>query len=458
MKPGIFREYDIRALADKELNNPVVEMVGKAFGTYLLRLKKNSVVMALDNRLSSPRIFQKLKKGILSTGCNVIDVGETTTPVLCYAMFHLNVHAYAMVTGSHTPAEFNGIKFQIDTQPLSGKNLLSLFDIASAKDFILGIGQVSAFNVTEEYINLVKSKITLARPMKLVVDCGNGCSGKYILNILQELGCEVIPLYCESDGRFPNHHPDPADAKNLRDLCNEVKRVNADAGIAFDGDGNRIGVVDDKGAIVSPDILLGLFGREIKKNKGDVVIVCDVKASQALVDDVNRYGGKVIMSRTGYPFILQKIFELNADIGGELTGHICFNQGTFVFGDAIFVACRLAELLSNTSVHLSELLTGFPLYISSPEIRLPCSDHQKFQVVSKISHYFSQNYKHICVDGIRVLFDTGGWALIRASNTEPKISIRIEAKNKTDLLSIRTLLISQLQEIGVNDLDFPSLM
>jgi len=459
MNPRIFREYDIRALADIELNNIVVEMIGKAFGTYLLRLKKNSIVMGLDNRLSSPRIFCMLKKGILSTGCNIIEIGETTTPVLSYALFHLNAHASAMVTGSHTPAEYNGIKFQIDKRPLSGKALFHLFEMASEKDFILDTdtGKVSTFNITEDYIRFVESKIFISKSMKVVIDCGNGCAGKYILNILRELGCETIPLYCESDGRFPNHHPDPAVAQNLQDLCNEVRRVNADVGIAFDGDGNRIGVVDEEGIIVSPDILLGLFGREINNNKGTVTIVCDVKVSQGLLDDVERYGGTVKMSQTGYPFILQKIFEVNADIGGELTGHICFNEGTFVFGDAIFVACRLVELLSRTHLHLSELLADFSHYISSPEIRLPCSDQLKFEVVDKISRYFSQRYKYISIDGIRVLFDNGGWALIRASNTEPKISLRIEAKNIVDLLSIRTILISQLQDAGMAAPDFPDL-
>lgn len=451
MKSGILRDYDIRALAEEELTSDVVCQIGRAFGTHLIAQGSRRVVLGRDNRLSSERIAKVLSESILSTGCDVIDIGETATPLLCFSIAHLQVDGGAMVTGSHNPPEFNGIKLQVGDRPLYGECLKNLARIIDSGRFARGSGSLAATNVIPDYFRKVKERIHVARRLRLVIDCGNGSTCIIAPPLLKELGCEVIPLYCESDGTFPHHHPDPAVATNLKDLTEEVKRTRADIGIAYDGDGNRIGVVDDKGCIVSPDILLGLLARDIISQRGPIKVVCDVKTSQAVVDDVENHGGTVVMCKAGYPFVLEKMFAVGAALAGELPGHICFNEELFAFGDAVYVSCRLIQLLSQTPHTLSELLSDFPSYFSTPEIRIPCPDDRKFQLVQELQRYFGERYRTLNIDGIRVLFDNQSWALVRASNTEPALSLRFEARSRSDLESARSIVASQLRTLGVVD-------
>jgi phosphomannomutase/phosphoglucomutase len=453
MNLGIFREYDIRARAEEELTDEIVYQIGSAFGTYLSNQERRHVVLGRDNRLSSERIAGALTDGILSTGCDVIDVGETTTPVLCFSIAYLQVDGGVMVTGSHNPPEFNGIKLQVGERPLYGQTLRNLVQIIESSRFAQGNGSLSTQDVLPLYFKRVKERIGLQRPLKVVVDCGNGNTSLIAPRLFRDLGCDVIPLYCENDGRFPHHHPDPAVPDNLRDLMEEVKRRRADVGIAYDGDGNRIGVVDDTGCIISPDILLGLLARDILRQRGPVKIVCEVKASQALIEDVEKRGGTVVMCKVGYPFLLETMFTENAALAGELTGHICYNEGLFAFGDAVFVSCRLLELLSRTSRSVSQLLSDFPQYFSTPELRIPCSDDRKLEVVQEVRRYFGKRYKALTIDGIRIFLGNQSWALIRASNTEPVLSVRFEAKTESDLEHVKSIVVSQLRSVGVIGID-----
>lgn len=453
MELRIFREYDIRALAEEELTDEVVYQIGRAFGTYLIDQRKSRIALGRDNRLSSERITRILTDGILSTGCNIVNIGETTTPILCFSIAFLRVDGSVMVTGSHNSAEFNGIKLQIGNTPLFGQALKGLSKIIESNHFAQGKGRLSTQNVVPYYIQRIKERICLKRPLRVVVDCGNGNTGVLAPDLFRELGCDVIALYCDSDGRFPNHLPNPAVSSNLKDLIEEVKRKKADIGVAFDGDGNRIGVVDEMGRIISPDIVLGLLARDVLKQRGAVKVVCDIKASQALVEDVEKHGGTVVVCRTGYPFILEKMFSEKAALAGELTGHICFNEDPFVFGDAIFVSCQIFQLLSRTAAPLSQLFSNFPKYFSTPEFRIPCSDELKFEVVQRLQQYFSERYNALTVDGIKAFFDNQGWVLIRASNTEPVLSVRFEANTQDDLENIKFLVIAQMRNIGGIDVD-----
>ncbi|HEX8140189.1 MAG TPA: phosphomannomutase/phosphoglucomutase [Pyrinomonadaceae bacterium] len=449
MNFGIFREYDIRALASEELTDESVRLVGIAFGTYLREQGKSRIIVGKDNRLTSARITAALIDGVLSTGCSVVNIGETTSPVLCFGISHLGVDGGAMITGSHNPPDFNGIKLQVGELPLYGESLKRLVQIISDESFIQGRGEVSAQNIIPPYLAAVQKRIAFARPLRVVVDCGNGNAGMIAPQLMSGLGCEVIPLYCESDGRFPHHHPDPAVPANLKDLRELVTRTEADLGVAYDGDGNRIGVVDNTGHVLSPDILLGLLAKDLMERQGPARIVCEVKASQGLIEYVERHGGSIVMCRVGYPFVLETMFREGAALAGELTGHICYNEAPFQYGDAIYVSCRVIELLSRTSVSLAQLLSDFPRYFSTPELRIPCADDRKFQVVKEMQHSLGESYETVTIDGLRILFGDRKWALVRASNTEPVLSVRFEAQTARDLEQIQSIVIPRLRSSGL---------
>lgn len=455
MNNSMFREYDIRALAEEELDDDTVSQIGRAFGTYLGNKGLQRIVTGKDNRLSSERIYRSLLGSILSTGCDIVDIGETTTPVLCYAIAHLGVDGAAMVTGSHNPAEYNGVKLQIGDRPVHGRDLLDLTKIMDSGEFLDGSGHLSKYDILPNYILSVKSRVKLERPIKVVVDCGNGNTCLIAPQLISDLGCDVTPIFCESDGSFPNHHPDPAIEENLKDLITEVIRVGADVGIAYDGDGNRIGVVDDQGRIVSPDIVLGILAADILQHRF-AKVVCEVKTSQSVVEYLEHLGGRVIMSRVGYPHVLETLFSEQATLAGELTGHICFNDNGFVFGDAIYTSCRLIEMLSRSDRSLSVISSCFPLYYSTPELRIFCPDNRKFQVVEEITEQLKLEYRSLTIDGIRVFFGEDGWALIRASNTQPALSVRFEARTRSLLNQIKSIITPLLHRAGV-DCDFAGL-
>lgn len=438
----IFRDYDIRAVADKELTDDLVSLIGKAFGSYLLNHGGATIVLGKDNRISSDRISETLITSLLSTGCNVINLGNTTTPIVCYAMQCLyGIDSNVMVTGSHNPAEYNGIKLQIGKEPFFGNELKSLETIILNKDFRIGNGSYSEVDIHPVYVKDIREQIQISRNIKVVLDCGSGNTCLIAPKLINDLGCEVVPLFCSSNGRFPGHHPNPAIKENMTYVVDAVQKTNSDIGIGFDGDGNRIGIIDDKGNYVSPDLILSLLAKSTLEELGPQIIVCEVKTSQVLEDVVSRYGGDVIMSKVGYPYLLHEMFTNNATIAGELTGHICINNPPFQYGDAIYVACKIIELVSKKQVPLSSLLSELPTYYSSNEIRIPCPNTKRMLVLEKAKEYFAKDYKLLLIDGIRVNFNNYGWALIRTSNTEPVISIRFEAKTTSDFERIRDILL-----------------
>ncbi|SDG46977.1 phosphomannomutase [Thermoanaerobacter thermohydrosulfuricus] len=450
LKENMFRMYDIRGVWGEDLTAETAEIIGKAFGTYVRQKGIKDVLVGRDNRLSSRPIRDALIKGLTFTGCDVLDVGVLTTPAFYYSNVLYNYQAGMMITASHNPPQFNGFKVMVGPSTIYGDELKKLYYIAEKGEFEKGTGNVKYAYPINSYINMIKEKVKLGdRKLKVVVDCGNGTGSYFYPDVIYNLGCEVYPLYCESDPTFPNHFPDPVKEENLKDLIEEVKRVKADLGIAFDGDGDRIGVVDDKGNIIWGDMLMILYWREIMKKHPGADVIVEVKCSQALVEEIERLGGKPIFFKTGHSLIKAKMKELGAVFTGEMSGHMFFADEYYGFDDAAYAAARLLRILSNTDKSLSELLADVPKYPATPEIRLECDDEKKFDVVKGVTEYFKEKgYDIIDVDGARVLFDEG-WGLVRASNTGPELIVRCEAKTKEKLEEIKKELSEALAKFGV---------
>ncbi|MGB9780114.1 phosphoglucosamine mutase [Caldanaerobacter subterraneus] len=450
LNENMFRMYDIRGIWGEDLTEETAEVIGKAFGTYVKQKGINSVLVGRDNRISSKPIRDALIKGLTSTGCDVLDVGVLTTPAFYYSNILYNSQAGMMITASHNPPQFNGFKVMVGPSTIYGEELKKIYYIAEKGEFEKGSGEVKYAYPINSYINMIKEKVKLGdRKLKVVVDCGNGTASLFYPDVIYNLGCEVYPLYCESDPTFPNHFPDPVKEENLKDLIEEVKRVKADLGIAFDGDGDRIGVVDEKGNIIWGDMLMILYWREIMKKHPGAEAIVEVKCSQALVEEVERLGGKPVFYKTGHSLIKAKMKEMNAVFTGEMSGHMFFADEYYGFDDAAYAAARLLRILSNTDKSLSELLADVPKYPSTPEIRLECSDERKFDVVKGVTEYFREKgYNIIDVDGARVLFD-GGWGLVRASNTGPELIVRCEARTSEKLEEIKKELSEALAKFGV---------
>jgi phosphomannomutase/phosphoglucomutase len=370
---------------------------------------------------------------LISTGCDVVDIGICPTPVYYFSLFHLNKEGGMMVTGSHNPPEFNGFKVSVGKSTIFGEEIQNLKRLIERGKFITGRGNLSTTEIIRPYQDYIKKKI------KVVIDAGNGTAGVVAGPLLRDLGCEVEELYCEIDGRFPNHFPDPTIPEYLKDLTNRVKKLQADVGIGYDGDGDRIGVVDDKGNIIWGDQLMVLFAREILKYKRGATFVAEVKCSQNLFTDIEKHGGKAIMSRTGHSLIKEKMREEKAVLGGEMSGHIFFADRYFGFDDAIYASCRLIELLSKTERKLSQLLEDVPKTFITPEIRVDCPDEIKFKVVEKVKEELRKDYSVIDVDGVRVQFGDG-WGLVRASNTQPVLVLRFESLTEIRLQEIKKLI------------------
>jgi len=449
----MFREYDIRGIVNEDLNVEVAELIGKGFGTYIAGFNGKKIIVGRDNRLSSKELQQALIEGILSTGCDVIDIGEVPTPTLYFAVIHLKGDGGIEVTASHNPPEFNGFKLRRGENAVFGKEVQVIYEIIETKKFKTGKGELVQKDIIDEYIAFIKERITFNKRLKIVIDGGNGTTGPIGVRLLKELGCEVIELYCTSDGNFPNHLPDPTVIEFMQDLCKRVTLENADAGIGYDGDGDRIGVVDNEGNLVFGDKLLILYFRQLLKKRENgqipkenkITVVFDVKCSQSLIDEIEKYGGIPVMSKTGYPNIQASIKKNNALLGGEMSGHMYFMDNYLGFDDGIFASCRFLEFLANTDKTVSELLSDIPQYYATPEIRIDCPDTQKFEIVEKVKNYFKKRYDTIDIDGIRILFGDG-FSLIRASNTQPILVLRFEAKTKERLKIIMELITTKLKE------------
>ncbi|MEK6531605.1 MAG: phosphomannomutase/phosphoglucomutase [Deltaproteobacteria bacterium] len=451
MSDNIFREYDVRGVFGKDLTEEVAELLARAYAIYL---RKNSpekgdlkVTIGRDVRLSSPALRDSFIKGLSSSGINCMDIGACPTPLQYFSMNILKVHGGVMITGSHNPPEYNGFKISVGKETIHGNEIQRLKYVlreevlkVAAEDKRTRHGEVDSFEVIPQYIENIARRFSLPAlntPLKVVLDCGNGTAGPVAPELLRRLGCDVIALFPEPDGRFPNHHPDPTIPENLKELINTVKKEKADFGVAYDGDADRIGVVDEKGEIIWGDNLMVIFAGAILKKSPGATIVGEVKCSQVMYDEIERLGGRPVMWKTGHSLIKAKMKELKAAMAGEMSGHIFFADKYFGYDDAIYASCRLVEIMAeerqaDKDFKFSRLLSGLPKTFSTPEIRIDCPDNLKFDVIERLGGIFSKGSDElklkdvIRVDGLRAVFE-GGWALVRASNTQPVLVLRFEA-------------------------------
>ncbi len=442
MNPQIFREYDVRGLVDKDLTDAVVEDLGRGLATMVKRAHGSTIVVGRDARESGPRFQAAFIKGATSTGIHVIDVGVVPTPVVYFAANTLPVDGLAVITGSHNPPDYNGFKMGVGKTTFYGETIQQLRTLIETRDFETGTpGNVTSFDACTPYLHFVTSTVTRGpKKLKVVVDAGNGVGGIVSVPMLEKLGYDVVPLYCEPDGRFPNHHADPTVAKNLELLIAAVKKEKADLGVAYDGDADRIGVVDEHGEIIWGDKLMILLSRAVLKAVPGAAIVGEVKCSFTMYDDIAKHGGKPVMWKTGHSLIKAKMKELHAELAGEMSGHIFYKHRFFGFDDAPYTAARLLEILSNEKGTLSSMLADVPVTYSSPELRFDTVEEKKTALVKRCTEMLrAKGLNLIEVDGVRATWPDG-WGLIRSSNTTPILVVRYEAKTKERLEEIRALI------------------
>ncbi len=447
LKPEIFRQYDIRGVVDVDLTRESVETLGKAIGTYFRQRQKKTVSLGRDCRISSPAFSGYLSQGLMETGCDVISLGTVPTPLLYYSMYAREMDAGIMITGSHNPPEYNGFKMMLGKETLYGPSIQEIYALVREENFVRQTpGTLREENIIPEYHRYVISNISLERPLKVVVDAGNGTGGVVAVPIFEELGCEVIPLYCEMDGRFPHHHPDPTLPEALEELIRTVRESRADLGIAYDGDSDRLGVIDDTGSIIWGDKLMILLARDILLDNPGAAVISEVKASKLLYEEIEKLGGRPIMWKTGHSLIKKKIKEEKALLAGEMSGHIFFADRFFGFDDAIYSSARVLEILSRSPQKLSELLGDLPETFITPEIRIYSSDAVKFKIVDEVRKILAQKYPVIDIDGARAIFPKG-WALVRASNTQGALVLRYEADTPEDLDSIQKEVEATIEQV-----------
>jgi len=446
INPYMFREYDIRGKVVEDFPPEVVVLIGRSFGTLVKRSGGREVAISGDIRLTTPDLINYFKEGVLSTGVDVINIGIVPTPVNYYSLYKLEVAGAVQITGSHNPPEFNGFKLSLHKKPVYGEQIKLMKKLIDKLDFDIGEGSETRYKILPDYNAMITNKISIEKPIKVVMDCGNAAAAINAPTIFNNLGVELTELYCEPDGSFPNHHPDPSVEENLLDLIQIMKSGQYDVGIAFDGDADRLGVIDETGDIIWADQLIAIFLPEVIE-PGDKIIF-DVKCSQALEDMIKKYKGEPVMWKTGHSLIKDKMAELNCKLGGEMSGHIFFADDYYGYDDAIYVAARLIQLLSKTDKKLSELKSEIPVYYSTPEIRLEAdSDEEKF-IISKLAvDYFTKHNNCITVDGVRIIYENG-WGLVRASNTQPVIVCRFEANTIDNMNQIKKMVLDKLQEFG----------
>ncbi|MEW6076496.1 MAG: phosphomannomutase/phosphoglucomutase [Thermodesulfobacteriota bacterium] len=438
MNPRIFREYDIRGIAEEDFSGDDVLLLGKAIGTYLQKHGRSLAAVGRDCRLTSDAYAGQIIRGLRETGCDVLDIGVCPTPVFYFAIHHFSTGGGIMVTASHNPPAYNGFKLCLGLDSIFGREILKIRDMIDSRSFLKGAGALSPADAVTPYKSFVKKGVSLSRPLRVAVDAGNGTAGVVAVPILRDLGCETHDLYCDMDGRFPNHEADPTIPDNLTDLISLVRGKKLDLGIGYDGDGDRIGVVDETGRIIYGDRLMILFAREILSRKPGATFVSEVKCSQVLYDDIRRHGGQAIMWKAGHSLIKTKMKQEKAELAGEMSGHIFFADRYLGFDDAIYASCRLLELMADFGRPLSDLLADIPETFTTPEIRVDCPDDEKFDLVDRVRDDLKARYHVIDIDGVRVLFDDG-WGLVRASNTQPALVLRFEALTGQRLSDIRSL-------------------
>src|SRR5437867_9482332 len=459
INPSIFREYDIRGVVGRDITPDVAEAIARAYATYLRRSSSPSpprggegagegvrlpVIVGRDNRESSPWIRDAIVRGLRASGCDVVDIGTVITPSFYFARVHYGIDGGVMITASPNPPEFNGFKRAHGFGTIYGDEIQAVRRLADAGETISGNGRLEEREVVPAYRKMLQQKVTLGpRRLRVVLDCGNGTASLIAPQVLEDFGVDLVRLYSDSDPRFPHHHPDPVQPENLRDLIVTVRREHADVGIGLDGDGDRIGVVDDRGEIIWGDILMILFWREILPKHPGAVGIVEVKCSQALYEEIGRLGGRPMFYKTGHSLIKAKMKEVGAVFTGEMSGHMFFADEYFGYDDAVYATARLLRVLSNTQDMLSKLLADVPRYHITPEVRVDCPDEVKFDIVRQVTEDFKRAHEVVDVDGARVPFEDG-WGLIRASNTQPALVLRAEAKTEQTLGGIKRALEAEL--------------
>lgn len=450
MNPSIFREYDIRGLAERDFAEDFALLLGKILGTMVRRRGGARVSVGRDCRLTSDAYAEALIAGLASTGLQVYDLGICPTPLLYFSLFHLDLDGGVEVTASHNTSEYNGFKLCLGKDTLYGEQIQEIRSKMESNDFAEETGgKVERYEIVPPYQrHLLQDVRKLKRPLKIVVDAGNGVGGPVAPAIFRRLGCTVWEIGCIPDGNFPLHHPDPTVTENLQILIEKVRAENADVGFAYDGDADRIGVVDEKGGIIWGDELLVLFARDVLQRHPNATIVSEVKCSQRLYDDIAKRGGVPIMWKAGHSLLKAKLNEAQALLAGELTGHMFFKERYFGYDDAIYASVRLLEILSNSDRPLSALLADLPKTVSTPEIRIACPDERKFIIADLAKDYFRKHYDIIDIDGVRVQFPDG-WGLIRASNTQPALVLRFEARTADQLNAYRAIVENKLKDFDI---------
>ncbi len=429
LNPSIFREYDIRGIAEEELRDSDVETLGRGLATYLIRHSGRSICLGRDCRLSGGRLHAALLRGMMAAGAHVLDLGVVPTPVLYYAAVHFKADGAVMITGSHNPPEYNGFKTVCGPGTLHGSEIQNVYKLIASSDFESGEGSVKQVDAVSPYVDEIASQFRFERRVNVVLDAGNGTAGPVVHKLLEKLNVHAVEMFFDMDGRFPNHHPDPTVLSNLDHLREGVRKHKAELGVAFDGDSDRLGAVDENGNVVYGDMLLLIFGREILARKPGSTFIGEVKCSQAMYDKLAELGGKPIMYKTGHSLIKAKMKQEHAELAGEMSGHMFFADRYYGYDDAIYAACRLIEIVAKSGKPLSYQLDGIPKLVSTPELRIDCADDLKFKVVQKVTDHIRQHYAVVDVDGVRVPFEHG-WGLVRASNTQPVLVMRFEATNE----------------------------
>ena len=462
MNTNIFREYDIRGTVGDQLSDETVATLGHAIGTFFAQNGAKRIAIGYDARKSSPGFCDLLTNGFNESGCDVVLVGMVPTPVLYHTVFTKNVDGGVMITGSHNPPDHNGFKICLGKSTLFGSQIQEIKDIALSGKFVRGEGTVESIYVLDDYCRDIVSRVDMDRQeqeeqfqqsregakkkLKVVVDAGNGMGGVTAVPVYEALGVELIELFIEPDSNFPNHHPDPTVTENLQDTIAAVHEHNADIGLAFDGDGDRIGVVDETGRIIWGDELMILLSRSILATNPGATIIAEVKCSQNLFDDIERHGGTAVMWKAGHSLIKAKMKETNAALAGEMSGHIFFADRFYGFDDATYAGARVLEILSKSDLPLSALLADVPPSYSTPELRVPCTDESKFEVVATIAKHFAMTNEVITIDGARILFPQG-WGLVRASNTQAILVLRFEADSQQHLNEIRAVVEMEVNRL-----------
>jgi len=445
VNPFIFRAYDVRGKVDIDITPEVFAEVGRAYGTLVRRRGGRHIALGMDNRVTSPPLKEAFGRGVLGTGVDVVDIGINHTPLLYFAVAHWKLDGGATVTGSHNPVSDNGVKMvHAGAAPLTEDEIQGLLGNIRAADFDRGEGRLTMRDPREEYFSAITKVVTLARRLKVVVDAGNGVAGTFAPALLRRLGCEVVELFCESDGTFPNHLPDPEMEENVRDLIQKVQEVRADIGIAYDGDADRMGVVDERGRRHEADLILALLARDLLSRHPGAEVVFDVKCSQVLVDDVRKHGGQPVMWKTGHSHLKRKMRDDKILLGGEVSGHLFFGENWYGVDDGILASCKFLELCARSSKPVSSHFDTLPHLYNTPELKAPCPDDKKFGVVAELARAFKDQYETIETDGARILFGAG-WGLVRASNTNAYLTLRFEGQTQAAVDEMKRMVYDRLR-------------